>query len=60
MGKKCHYIYTVHNIGLFMYFSDRSRTATYLDAKSEIPPREAGDGHEEPDSVHSDNQTGKG
>nr|XP_022327841.1 uncharacterized protein LOC111127107 isoform X5 [Crassostrea virginica] len=33
-----------------------SRNGAYIESKSEIPPREAGDGHEEPDTVHSDSQ----
>ncbi|XP_061183589.1 neurabin-1-like isoform X3 [Saccostrea echinata] len=38
------------------YTRTGSRSGVYSDAKTEIPPREAGDGHEEPDTVHSDNQ----
>ncbi|XP_062609178.1 neurabin-1-like isoform X2 [Saccostrea cucullata] len=36
------------------YTRTGSRSGVYSDAKTEIPPREAGDGHEEPDTVHSD------
>ncbi|XP_056010061.1 neurabin-1-like isoform X6 [Ostrea edulis] len=39
------------------YVKTGSRNVVYVDTKTEIPPREAGDGHEEPDSVHSDSQT---
>lgn len=41
------------------FFCHSSRNGAYIESKSEIPPREAGDGHEEPDTVHSDSQAGQ-
>lgn len=44
---------------MLFFFCDSSRSGAYVDPKTEIPPREAGDGHEEPDTVHSDSHAGQ-